>query len=557
MSFYERSTKLQLPPQSVKPTRRPHPQTLLPPWLDARFVADASRTALLLIMLAAIATANQLVLAAERTATLAALRRTSLTWAAVTVAVSSMSRLGSTARRCVERVGGTLTGGALGLAAASAEKSFVTAIGAVVAAVVSEAFARGASLDCAAKLTLGTYVIVTFPALLDTPANITHDTRLDAAKFAIARVCAVLMGVGVVAVANVVWFPRAASDDAMDEVVLAGDELSGLAQDVVSPLLTTTGDDDDGDNTSDPAARRDAINTGVRRVRAHRGAVTKALDHARYEAAIARLPTPGACVGACREGGRAPPLKDVETAAPPPPTPRHFAVYLPVPARLLGRTHAGLPVAHVAAVEAATARVAAQLRAVGTAVGSGFEDASLSIVAARYGGRDPMASANPLAALAAGVTAAVDEATAGLAVVRAAWRDGRKRHGATPPAPSYPALKALTAELAWVEDERVRLDAGHRATWAAAVDGARRPAHHEPAVGLARLPPTEAAAREHARWIAFLFELGGTVAAVRELSAAVCALGGAVGAWSGDCGCTHPPLHQPATVRQDDQQDGV
>ena len=231
-------------------------------------------------------------------------------------------------------------------------------------------------------------------------------------------------------------------------------------------------------------------------------------------------------------GGRAsPPPKDVETCPPPPPTPRHVPVYLPVPARLLGRTHAGLPVAHVAAVEAATGHVAAQLRAVGTALGSGFEDASLeSIVAARYGGRDPMASANPLAALAAGVAAAVDEATAGLAAVRAAWRDGRQKRGGTPPAPANPALQALTAELAWVEDERARLDAGHRATWAAAVDGARRPAHHEPAVGLARLPATEAAAREHARWIAFLFELGEAVAAVRELAAAVCALGGAVGA---------------------------
>lgn len=556
MADIERSTKLHLPPVPPAAGRQqPDPPTCrLPDWCDLRLLADASRTSILLILVITFIVINQPVLAAERDASLSAIRRSSLTWTGITIAVSSMSRLGSTARRCAERVFGTLVGGLIGIAVAAAEQPPATAAGCVVSAFVSEAFARGYGMEYAAKLTLVTTIIASFPALLDNPPQSTRDTRRDAAKYAWARMLSILIGVAVVAIANVVWFPRAASDDALDAAVNAGRELRGLAAETVAPLLVKKdGDNDDDADALD--ARRAAISIAVRRVRVYREAVTKALDYAKYETAVGHWPTPG-----CRRRRRP---KDVEASQPTTPPSTHFVVYIPVSASLVGRPRAGLPVDAVAAVERATARVATALRALSSAVRTGFDAALVATVASRYGGRDPDKSANLVEALAYGVTAAVDEATAGLATVRTAWHAGRRRLlRALPPAPTYPALAALATEVEWVENERARLDVGHRNTWFAAVQGARLPAHNEPSFGLHRLPATETAANEHARWIAFLFELDETIASLREMDAAVAALGVAVGAWKeGDLAApaSLPPSRLPslAVNNRGDVADGA
>lgn len=556
MADIERSTKLHLPPVPPAAGRQqPDPPTCrLPDWCDRRLLADASRTSILLILVITFIVINQPVLAAERDASLSAIRRSSLTWTGITIAVSSMSRLGSTARRCAERVFGTLVGGLIGIAVAAAEQPPATAAGCVVSAFVSEAFARGYGMEYAAKLTLVTTIIASFPALLDNPPQSTRDTRRDAAKYAWARMLSILIGVAVVAIANVVWFPRAASDDALDAAVNAGRELRGLATETVAPLLVEKDGDDNDDDADALDARRAVVNAAVRRVRAYRDAVTKALDHAKYETAVGHLPT---CV-TCRQ--RRPP-KDVEASTPPTTADlcTHFAVYIPVSASLVGRPRAGLPVAAVAAVERAAGRVAIALRALSSAVRTGFDASLVATVASRYGGRDPDKSANLFEALARGVTAAVEEATAGLATVRTAWHAGRRRRQ-LPPAPTYPALAGLATEVEWVENERARLEVGHRHTWFAAVQGARRPAHAEPSFGLHRLPATQNSANEHARWIAFLFELDETIAALREMDAAVAALGVAVGAWMQSeqaAPASLPPLPSLAANNRGDTADGA
>lgn len=191
---------------STKPPKKPFKK--MPSWMDARFVADASRTSVLLIILIVVASLNAPTLASPRSASESSLLRDSIMWTGVTIAVASMSRVGATARRCVERVAGTLAGGAIGLAAAVAVRPAVTALGAVVASMAGEAFGRGGACDTAGKLTLATFCIMALPSLLDTPANPSDDVRATTAKIAAARLGAIVVGVCLVAVASVVWFPR-------------------------------------------------------------------------------------------------------------------------------------------------------------------------------------------------------------------------------------------------------------------------------------------------------------------------------------------------------------
>lgn len=192
------------PNQSTKPPKHPLKIVKLPPWMDARFAADASRTSVLLIILIVFASLTAPTLPCTCASSLLS---TSLTWTGVTIAAASMSRVGATARRCAERVAGTLVGGVTGLVVAVAIRPSVTAIGAVIVSVVGEVFARGGASEGIGKLTLATFCLVALPALLDTQANSSAGVR-ETAEIAAARLGAIVVGVCLVAVASVVWFPR-------------------------------------------------------------------------------------------------------------------------------------------------------------------------------------------------------------------------------------------------------------------------------------------------------------------------------------------------------------
>lgn len=269
--------------------------------------------------------------------------------------------------------------------------------------------------------------------------------------------------------------------------------------------------------------RRELVHADVRRVRAKRNALTAALAQARFETLVARVPV--------TKRGKA--GDDVECCRSLP-TRITLPIYLPLSSRYVCIPHHALPLAELAAVEVALGRVARGLESVAATVKAGFGPSLTIAVRHRYAGRDPVHSAEPLAALARCIVHAVDEAAAVLRSVRAAWRHG---DGALPS--SFPAYTALHDEHSWIVQERARLDAGHRQTWQSVLQGDTQPPR-EPAVALVRVEPTPAGSLEHSRWLAFLWEVGEVDTALEELDGAVKGLaervgteGATTGGWSG------------------------
>lgn len=324
----------------------------------------------------------------------------------------------------------------------------------------------------------------------------------------------------------------AASEEALVAAEGAGEELCVVARDAVEPLWSDKGGSNaDAAPTTTAILRRDLVETGVRRVRARRNALTAALAQARFETMVTRVHVPCWPTTARRRTAD----RDVEAGqpSPPPATTKTLAltVYLPASSRFVCAAHHPYPLAELASVEVALGRVAIALQAVAVTVKAGFGPSLAGAVRHRYAGRDPANSTDPLAALAACIVRAVDEAAALLRAAREAWRHGadcanQREFSST--SHQHRAYIALHDEVSWIVSERARIDASHWQTWHRLLAGEARPLR-EPVEALVRVSSTQERSLEHSRWLAFLWEVGEVDAALGELDRAVRGLAERVG----------------------------
>jgi len=167
-----------------------------------------------------------------------------LSWVLVTAVVLLIPRLGETGTKCLERLLGTVLGGGAGLIAALLHSApGATAVAALTGAA-GELLGSAGNLNYAGKMVSVTFAVVAMPSFgsLGQPRVLATDRAV--VRLAAERMIAVCIGVGLVYVASVTWFPRAASEEAFgfaEDTVVA---LRDMAAACFQPAVMMCGDDD-------------------------------------------------------------------------------------------------------------------------------------------------------------------------------------------------------------------------------------------------------------------------------------------------------------------------
>ncbi|KAG1680921.1 hypothetical protein FOA52_009880 [Chlamydomonas sp. UWO 241] len=143
-----------------------------------------------------------------------------LYWSAITVVSVSTPLMGKTAQIGVQRIIGTIIGGALGLGLAMTFRPSVVIVGLVALSIAATTLASVYKMDYAGKLCIVTYVIVVC-------AGNGLTTAREIQIMATMRVFGILSGVLLMFIASVLIFPRAAAEEAMTNM---RDAVKALAQ---------------------------------------------------------------------------------------------------------------------------------------------------------------------------------------------------------------------------------------------------------------------------------------------------------------------------------------
>jgi len=309
----------------------------------ARDVKDASRVAFLLASITAAAAFTYAYAAVTpltpNKGSLKTIVLRDLSWVAVTAVVLLIPRLGDTGPKCLERLAGTVLGGAAGLAAALSHSAPVATLIAALTGAGGELLGSAGGFSYAGKMVGVSYCIVAMPAFgaFGQP----RDWAVDGAmvKLAVERLAAVFIGVGLVYLLSIAWLPRAASDEAFALAEEGVARLVDLSAAAMRPAAVLAHDEEEGEGGGfggDAAALKAApgkatkeaflariatrslahlaVDAGVRAAHireceaalqaaaATRGRLVGALAVARREVVVGRLPVPR-LGGRCRGGG--------------------------------------------------------------------------------------------------------------------------------------------------------------------------------------------------------------------------------------------------------------
>jgi len=140
-------------------------------------------------------------------------------------------------RKCIERVFGTLLGSAFGLFGVLFHNPFAATLLAFMSGLCGELLVSQAGFDCAGKLVAVTYVSVAFPSFwrLGFP-RVRGELRV-AMVDASTRTVAAVIGVLLVTILSIVWFPRTGSDRAAASTAELVAGLRGVAEAAFEPLV--------------------------------------------------------------------------------------------------------------------------------------------------------------------------------------------------------------------------------------------------------------------------------------------------------------------------------
>ena len=261
-----------------------------------------------------------------------------LSWVAVTAVVLLIPRLGETGTKCLERLGGTVLGGGAGLVAALSHSAPGATLIAALTGAGGELLGSAGGFSYAGKMVGVSYCVVALPGF--GAFGQARDWSVDGAmvKLSVERLVSVFIGVGLVYVLSVLWFPRAASDEAFALAEDAVARLRDLGVCAFRPAAVLAHEVEEegggkaaaappfpGSYRTEPSAKDRylvriatrslaTIEPGVRA--AHiaaceaalqaaalaRGRLATALGVARKEVLVGRLPVPA--LGGCRGGHR-------------------------------------------------------------------------------------------------------------------------------------------------------------------------------------------------------------------------------------------------------------
>ena len=140
-------------------------------------------------------------------------------------------------RKCIERIFGTLLGSTFGLFGVLFHNPFAATFFAFASGLCGELLVTQAGFDCAGKLVAVTYVSVAFPSFwrLGFP-RVRGELRV-AMVDAFTRTVAAVMGVVLVTILSIVWFPRTGSDRAAASTADLVASLRKVAEAAFDPLV--------------------------------------------------------------------------------------------------------------------------------------------------------------------------------------------------------------------------------------------------------------------------------------------------------------------------------
>ena len=140
-------------------------------------------------------------------------------------------------RKCIERVFGTLLGSSFGLLGVLFHDPWAATLLAFASGLCGELLMTQAGFDCAGKLVAVTYVSVAFPSFwrLGLP-RLRGELRV-AMVDAFTRTVAAVIGVVLVTVLSIVWFPRTGSDKAVASTAELVGGLRRVAGAAFEPLV--------------------------------------------------------------------------------------------------------------------------------------------------------------------------------------------------------------------------------------------------------------------------------------------------------------------------------
>ena len=170
-----------------------------------------------------------------------------LSWVAVTAVVLLIPRLGDTGPKCLERLAGTVLGGAAGLAAALSHSAPVATLIAALTGAGGELLGSAGGFSYAGKMVGVSYCIVAMPAF--GAVGQPRDWAVDGAmvKLAVERLAAVFIGVGLVYLLSIAWLPRAASDEAFALAAEGVARLVDLSAAAMRPAAVLAHDEEEGE----------------------------------------------------------------------------------------------------------------------------------------------------------------------------------------------------------------------------------------------------------------------------------------------------------------------
>jgi len=190
--------------------------------------------------------------------------------------LSNLQRNKNQGRKCIERVFGTLLGSVFGLFGVFFHNAWAAIVLAFSAGLCGELLVSQAGFDCAGKLVATSFISVAFPSYWRLGFPRQYGELRVALVDAFARTVAAVIGVLLVAILSIVWFPRSGSDKAAASTADLVSGLKKVAESAFAPLVggarprpapfpdsdeETDGDDSDEEGVRDESQEDDVGTT--------------------------------------------------------------------------------------------------------------------------------------------------------------------------------------------------------------------------------------------------------------------------------------------------------